>query len=81
MSPDDISALSNNKMTIKVQTAISLISARNLDDQTSDYAVNIITDLVEQEPQLQQFVRARLNNGITNKEALNIFERFFSLRG
>ena len=81
MSPNDISALSHNKMTAKVQTAVSLISARKLSDQTSNYAVNLITDLVEQEPELQQFVRARLNNGITNKEALNIFEQFFSLQG
>lgn len=81
MSPSDISALNNNKMSAKVRTAISLISARNLNDQTSDYAVNLITDLVEQEPGLQQFVLARLNDGITNKEALNIFEQYFSLQG
>ncbi|MFV9615242.1 MAG: hypothetical protein ACNYZG_04750 [Gammaproteobacteria bacterium] len=81
MSPSDISALNNNKMSAKVRTAISLISARNLNDQTSDYAVNLITDLVEQEPGLQQFVLAQLNDGITNKEALNIFEQYFSLQG
>lgn len=41
MSPDDIAKLSHDKMATKVQTAISLISARKLSDQTSKYTVNL----------------------------------------
>ena len=65
----------------KVRNAITLISAHDLDAQTSDYAVNLITDLIVKEPKLQEFVRAQMSDGITNKEALNIFEQYFSLQG
>lgn len=65
----------------KIRNAITLISAHDLDAQTSDYAVNLITDLIVEEPKLQGFVRAQMDNGITNKEALNIFEQYLSLQG
>lgn len=81
MSPSEIYALENGNISASIRTAITLISARDLDDQTSDFAVNLITDLIEREPKLQKYVRIQLTNGITNKEALNIFEKYFSLQG
>ena len=43
--------------------------------------VKLITNLIEQEPGIQTFVRERLGNGITNREALEIFEIYYTVKG
>jgi len=80
MSPAETVALNNkSNVSAQIRTAITLISTRERNAQTSVFAVNLITDLIEREPRLQPFVRTRINKGITNKEALDIFEKYYSL--
>lgn len=80
MSPAETVALNNKaNVSAQIRTAITLISTRDLNDQTSIFAVNLISDLIEREPRLQQYVRTHINDGITNKEALDIFEKYYSL--
>jgi hypothetical protein len=80
MSPAETYALNNRRdVSAQVRTAITLISTRDLGDQTSVFAVNLITDLIEHEPRLQQYVHTQISDGITNKEALDIFEKYYSL--
>jgi len=80
MSPAETAALKNRgNVSAQIRTAITLISTRDLNDQTSIFAVNLISDLIEREPRLQPYVRTHINNGITNKEALDIFEKYYSL--
>jgi len=80
MSPAETYALNNKgNVSAQIRTAITLISTRDLNDQTSIFAVNLISDLIEREPRLQQYVRTHINDGITNKEALDIFEKYYSL--
>ena len=80
MSPAETYALNNKSdVSAQIRTAITLISTRDRDDQTSVFAVNLITDLIEREPRLQQYVRTQISDGITNKEALDIFEKYYSL--
>ena len=62
-------------------TAISVTRTRALNDQTSDYVVKLITNLIEREPGIQSFVRERLGTGLTNREALEIFEKYYSIQG
>lgn len=82
MPPPESFKLNNqNNISTQIQTAITLISAHDLNKPTSDYVITIITELIEHEPKLQQYVRIQLKNGLTNKEALNIFEKYFSLQG
>ncbi len=81
VAPEEYAQLTNNKLAAEVMTAISVTRTRALNDQTSDYVVKIITDLVEREPGIQTFVRDRLSNGLTNREALEIFEKYYSIQG
>lgn len=79
--PAEYQTLVGNKLAAEVMTAISITRTRALNDQTSDYVVTLITNLVEREPGIQSFVRDRLSNGLTNREALEIFEKYYSLQG
>lgn len=80
LSPAETYALNNkSNVSAQIRTAITLISARDLNDHTSVFAVNLITDLIEREPKLAQYVHTQINDGITNKEALDIFEKYYSL--
>ena len=80
--PDEFENLGYKyNISAKVNNAITMISAHNLNEQTSDYAVSVITDLIDEEPRLQEYVRSKMSDGITNKEALHIFEQYFSLQG
>ena len=80
MSPAETYALNNkDNVSAQIRTAITLISTRDLNDQTSVFSVNLISDLIEREPRLQPYVRTHISDGITNKEALDIFEMYYSL--
>jgi len=79
MSPAETYALNKGNVSAQIRTAITLISTRDLNDQTSVFAVNLISDLIEREPRLQPYVRTHISDGITNKEALDIFEKYYSL--
>lgn len=79
--PLDYRQHAENKLAAELMTAISVTRARSLNDQTSDYAVMVITNLIEREPEIQPFVRDRLGNGLTNREALEIFEKYYSIQG
>ena len=81
VAPKEYAQLTNNKLAAEVMTAIAVTRTRALNDQTSDYVVKIITDLVEREPGIQTFVRDRLSSGLTNREALEIFEKYYSIQG
>lgn len=81
MPPDEYVNYTDNKLAAEVMTAISVTRTRSLNDQTSDYVVKLIADLVEREPDIQTFVRNRLSNGLTNREALEIFEKYYSIQG
>lgn len=71
----------NFSLSPKVQTALSVIGTRPLDSATSDFVVGLITELVETEPGIQPFVRNRISGGLTNREALEIFEKYYAVQG
>ncbi|QFT57140.1 hypothetical protein [Microbulbifer sp. THAF38] len=79
--PSDYRQSINQKLDADVMTAISVTRTRSLNEQASSYVVKLITNLIEQEPGIQTFVRERLDNGITNREALEIFEKYYSVKG
>lgn len=81
MPPIDYRKKHDTKLAAEVMTAISVTRTRSKNDQTSDYVVKVITDLVEIEPGIQSFVRERLSNGLTNREALEIIEEYYSIQG
>ncbi|MCG8612059.1 MAG: hypothetical protein MI864_16150 [Pseudomonadales bacterium] len=81
MPPEEYVNHSNNKLAAEVMTAISVTRTRSLNDQTSDYVLKLVTKLVGREPGIQTFVRDRLSNGLTNREALEIFEKYYSIQG
>ena len=73
--------LVDNKLNVELMTAMSVIKTRNLSEHTSDFTVKLISKLIEKEPGIQAFVQSRLDDGISNKEALEIFERYYSIQG
>ena len=79
--PEKFQTHFDDKRADELMTAISIISARALDEQASVYVLKLITDIVETEPGIQAFVQDRLRDGITNKDALEIFEKYYSLKG
>ena len=79
--PADYRQHIDRKLDAEVMTAISVTRTRALNEQASGYVVKLITSLIEQEPGIQTFVRERLGNGITNREALEIFEKYYSVKG
>tara|TARA_B100000700_G_scaffold15921_2_gene15835 strand:+ start:4447 stop:4848 length:402 start_codon:yes stop_codon:yes gene_type:complete len=79
--PSDYRQHADSTLAAEVMTAISVTRTRALNDQTSDYVVKLITNLIEREPGIQSFVRERLGNGLTNREALEIFEKYYSIQG
>lgn len=81
MPPAEFQSHFDDKLSGELMTAISITSARALDEQASVYVLKLITNLVEVEPGIQSFVQDRLGDGITNKDALEIFEKFYSLQG
>jgi len=71
----------NHSLSAKVQTALSIIGTRPLDAAASDFVVGLITELVEIETGIQPFVRNRVSGGLTNREALEIFEKYYAVQG
>lgn len=73
--------IANNQLSVELMTAISVIKTRKLSAHTSEFTVQLISKLVEKEPGIQSFVHARLDNGLSNREALEIFEQYYFLQG
>lgn len=80
MSPQDMEAvnkISKVDFATQMMTAIAVTKSGKLDEQTSPFVIGLITSLIEEEPTLRLYVQNRLSNGLTNKEAMEIFEEYF----
>jgi hypothetical protein len=65
----------------EIMAAITLSKTHNLDAKASNFSLKIISKLIEANPELKPFVRARIPDGLTNREALEIFEQLYALEG
>jgi len=65
---------------IHLMTIIALTKAKPISEKAHDYVLKIITDLVNKEPSIATVVQNSLKNGITNQEALAIFEKYISVQ-
>lgn len=65
----------------EIMTAITLTKTRELDADASDFVLKLITKLIEVEPEIRPFIKNRMPDGLNNREALEIFEQYYSLKG
>lgn len=70
----------DTQLAAELVTAISSIRTRAMHAPASEYVVKLITKLVEREPGIQPFVSDRIGDGLTNQEALEIFEQYYSIK-
>lgn len=73
-SPDEI------QLHTEMFSAVALIKTRPLDDPSTEFINNLVSSLTKSEPGLTAYVRARQENQLTNREALEIFEMYYSLQ-
>jgi len=66
---------------MKLITAITMIKTKPPEDQTGEYVIQLISNLANKEPNIARYVHNRMPDGITNREALEIFEKFLSIQG
>jgi|SRR5690554_688079 len=64
----------------EIVTAITLTKSRAADAKASDFALKLITKLIDDEPEIRPFVKKKLPDGLTNREALEIFEQYYLLK-
>lgn len=66
------------EMSARVVTAISIISTRSENEQASDYVISAIKLMTQGRPDIQALFQKNSENGLSNKEATEIFEKFYS---
>lgn len=62
----------------RIMKAVSISSTEPEQDKAPEFVVSLIKDLVKVNPNLGFFIRQRINNGINNKEALEIISKYVS---
>lgn len=78
-SPQKISETGDN-FGGEIVTAITLTKSRAADAKSSDFALKLITKLIDDEPEIRPFVKKKLPDGLTNRETLEIFEQYYLLK-
>jgi hypothetical protein len=76
LSPDDLKQLSIINLKNEVITAASTVQSQAIDADASHHTTTIIRRLLTIDSSMHPFVEARLSNGITNGEALEIFVEY-----
>lgn len=64
----------------RIMHAVSLSQSSAPESKAPDFVVSVIKDFVTINPNLGYFVRERINDGINNKEALEIISKHVSER-
>jgi hypothetical protein len=61
----------------EIITAITLTKSRSPEAKASDFALKLISKLIDDEPEIRPYVKKKLPDGLTNREALEIFEQYY----
>ena len=73
-------ALEESSFVMDLVAAITLSKSQPAQAISSDYIIKVISKLVDNDSRISSFVQDRLQKGITNHEAIEIFEQFNALK-
>lgn len=79
--PGEYLPVNQDDFDAKIMTAISVSRMRDLGGPTSEYVIKLISTIADKQPDIRGFILDRLRDGLTNREALEIFERYYAIQG